>query len=163
MAEEGLKMRVDVDFAVLRILVEVESCRVDNVSVFKLECHCVRALDQGCPGEFDPVSVELDSAGLPIDTNLTDLLANKVEEEWLFCHWDFIDIELHFVASFVASFKRVRQTQEERVGDIGDQIVSLGCLIRVQLDVLRREVFVLEFSRYCCPSCSLVSWLTANL
>lgn len=146
MAEEGLKMRVDVDFVILWVLVEVQTCRVDNVGVFKLECHSVCALDQGCPGQLDPVSIKLDLAGLPVDTDLTDLLSLEVEEERFFCHRDFANIELQFVASFVATFEGVSQAQKEGVCNIGDQTVSLDRLVGVQLDVLSREVFVLESS-----------------
>jgi len=75
--EKGLQMRVDVDFFIFWILVEVETGRVYNVSVCKFQGHFVATLAKKFPREFNSVSIKLYVADLIIYAHLTNFFALK--------------------------------------------------------------------------------------
>ena len=67
-----------------------------------MQSYCVFTLDEGTPGQLNPVFLELDSAGGAINAHCADLLTLKVEEERFFSHGHPTDVKTDLVAACVA-------------------------------------------------------------
>ena len=71
-------MRVDVHFAVLRVLVEVKTSRVDHICVFKFEHDFIACLGEQIPGKLNPVFFECQTARFVVNAHIFDHLSLEV-------------------------------------------------------------------------------------
>ena len=71
-------MRVDVHFAVLWVLVEVQTGRVDNICVFEFKQDLVVCIGEQIPGKLNPVLFKCQTAGLVVNAYIFDHLSLEV-------------------------------------------------------------------------------------
>ena len=98
MAEVRLKMRIDVDFAVLGILVVMKSRTIRHISVLKFQLNIILCaiVFQQRRGKVNPVLFEPDLtriSNLSIDLHAGYLLALEFKEQRLLLTWLLLETE----------------------------------------------------------------------
>ena len=130
MTEEGLQVRVDVNFTVLGVFVEVKPGGVGHVRVLKLKRDAVGlSCAQLGAGQLDSMVGENDAAlssSSSIDHDFRNFLALEVQEQSsVGLSMLGIERKLHAIAARVACFSRFLQAEKQGVGNVRNELVSL--------------------------------------